>query len=104
MEIKLPDRHLLLDDRIAVRARISGIEFSAISDVMLHDAYVEEVTTYYAEYASPQDEVDAFLNIHAIATELRRRDKDEARQFIEEAHALMLEVCPEWDLSELTCH
>jgi len=104
MEINLPGRHLLLDDRIAITARINGVEFCDMSVAVLRDAYVEEITTYYTDYAFPEDETTAFLNIRAIAIELRRRDKDRAHCFIEETHALMLDVCPELDLSQLTCH
>ncbi len=100
----MTDRHPLLDDRIAVTARIFGIEFHHMSLRILRDAYVEEITTYYAEYASDEDQARAFANFQAIARELRRRDKDKAQQFIDETHAIMLDVCPGLDLRHITCH
>ncbi|MEE9587643.1 MAG: hypothetical protein V3V97_06440 [Hyphomicrobiaceae bacterium] len=98
------DRHSLLDDRIAVTARANGIDFSALSLTVLRGAYVEEITTTYADYASDEDRAGAFVNVQAIATELRRRDKDKAQQFLDDIHAMMLDVCPQLDLSHITCH
>jgi len=93
-----------LDDRIAETARINGTDPGALSLKTLRDAYVEEITTYFAEYASPADATRAFTNLQAIAKELQHRDKDKAQEFIDETHALMLDVCPELDLSLLTRH
>ena len=91
----MTDKHPLLIDRIIVRARMNGVAFNALSLTALQDAYVEELTTAYAEYASVEDADGAVVNLHAIAAELRRRDKDGARLFIKEVHALLLDLHPE---------
>lgn len=98
------DKHPLLIDRIIIRAKADRVEIPNMTTEVLCDAYVEELTTAHADYAGEDDARDAFLNTHAIARELRRRDRDFAQEFIEEVHALVLDVFPDVDLSQLTCH
>ncbi len=97
-------RHHLLNDRIAIRARMDGVAFPTMTTDVLCDAYVEEIATAYAEYTPDADADVAVANAHAIARELRRRDRIQAQRFIDEVHALLLDECPELDLSQLTCH
>ena len=100
----MTDKHPLLIDRITIRARINGVAFNALSLTALQDAYVEELTTAYADYASEEEADGAVVNLHAIVAELRRRDKDEAQYFIEAVHELLLDVHPDLDLTSITCH
>ncbi len=100
----MADKHPLLIDRIAARARMNGVAFANLSLTALRDAYVEELTTAYAVYASDEDADGAVVNLNAIAAELHRRDKDEASRFIKEVHELILDVHPDLDLTLITCH
>lgn len=102
VDYPMSDKHPLLIDRITVR--MNGAVFTNLPLPALQVAYVEELTTAYAHYASTEDADGAVVNLHAIAAELRRRDRDEAQHFIDEVHTLLLEVHPDLDLTAITCH